>query len=211
MAFLLFDSSRAFMLTLWSCHSKNTKEEIMKRHIEFIPFILFLFLAVGFTVHLYHRNAAETADEENSPLVGTTIPQFTLYTLKNNKSFRNEDLKGEYVFINVFASWCVTCLAEHAYLMDPKTQEKFKSHNITLYAINWSDKQADAINWLDKYGNPYKEVLLDKDNMFMVQMGLVGMPESYLINKKGVIIYHKRGAITDASMEKIMEKTSEKP
>lgn len=181
----------------------------MKKHFEFIPFILFIFLVIGFTVHLYSK-VAPPKDEEESPLVGKSIPAFTMYSLKNNREITNQDIEGDYVLINVFASWCVTCLAEHAFIMNQETQKMIKKHGISLYAVNWSDKRKDALKWLDRYGNPYREVMVDKKNTFLIQMGLVGMPESYLINKKGKILYHKRGALTDASMHKMIEIISAK-
>jgi cytochrome c biogenesis protein CcmG/thiol:disulfide interchange protein DsbE len=94
--------------------------------------------------------------------------------------------------VNVFASWCISCNAEHATLV-----KLAKTHQLPIYGLNWKDKDENAKAWLEKHGNPYTQIGKDPDGRVAVELGITGAPESWLVDKNGIIIYHLAGGLTD--------------
>ena len=98
--------------------------------------------------------------------------------------------------LNVWASWCVACRAEHPVLL-----ELAKKNVVTLYGLNYKDNREDALRWLDYYGNPYVESALDLDGKVGIDFGVYGVPETFIVDKKGIIRYKQIGPITDDILE----------
>jgi len=145
--------------------------------------VLVVFLAIG--LNLDPR-------EVPSPLVGKPVPEFTLTRLKDpNASFSNEDLKGEVSLLNVWATWCVSCRAEHELLM-----ALANSNRVSIYGLNYKDDRKDALRWLQALGDPYTANAFDGDGRVGIDWGVYGTPETFVIDKQGVIRHKIIGPIT---------------
>lgn len=130
--------------------------------------------------------------EVPSPLVGRNAPMFELPQLADTTlRFSPAEMKGKVWLLNVWASWCVTCREEHPVLL-----ELAKSGAVPLYGLDWKDTDAAATKWLKQLGNPYILTVADNDGRVGIDYGVYGAPETYLIDKSGVIRYKQIGAIT---------------
>ena len=133
-----------------------------------------------------------------SPLVGKPLPAFSLPTLENpDKSFANADLHGKVVLINVWASWCVACKQEHPVLMRLAGEKR-----VPLIGLNYKDKRADAVRMLKADGNPYDLSIVDADGRVGIDWGVYGVPETFVIDKQGVIRYKYIGPISTEVWER---------
>lgn len=135
-----------------------------------------------------------------SPLVDKPLPAFSLPTLDNpSRSLGNEDFKGKVVLINVWASWCAACRQEHPLLM-----EAARAKQVPLIGLNYKDKREDALRVLQTEGNPYDVSLVDADGRVGIDWGVYGVPETFVIDKTGVIRYKYIGPISDEAWKKTL-------
>jgi len=165
----------------------------MKR---FLPLGIFLALAVFLAIGL-NLNPREVP----SPLIGKAAPAFRLAQLQaSDQMLGTEDLKGKVWILNVWASWCVACLEEHPILVD------FSKQNVLpIYGLNYKDRREDALSWLGKHGNPYTLSMQDIDGRVGIDYGVYGVPETYLIDRNGIIRYKRIGPVTPQILqEKIL-------
>jgi len=145
--------------------------------------VLLLFLAVG--LRLDPR-------EVPSPLIDKPAPAFTLPRLDDPQQRVSEkDLLGKVWLLNVWASWCVSCREEHPVLV-----EFAKKNIVPIYGLNYKDERKDALAWLAQFGNPYTVSIMDADGRVGIDYGVYGVPETYVIDKQGVIRYKQIGPIT---------------
>ena len=165
----------------------------MKR---FLPLVIFLVLAVFLAVGL-----GLNPREVPSPLIGKAAPAFRLAQLQQpDQMLGTEDFKGKVWILNVWASWCVACLEEHPVLV-----EFSKQNVLPVYGLNYKDKRDDALRWLVKHGNPYSLSMQDVDGRVGIDYGVYGVPETYVIDKKGIIRYKRIGPVTPQILqEKIL-------
>jgi cytochrome c biogenesis protein CcmG/thiol:disulfide interchange protein DsbE len=152
-----------------------------------IPLALFLvivvFLAIGLKLN---------PREVPSPLIDKPAPAFQLARLdRPEESVRAEDLRGKVWLLNVWASWCVACLQEHPVLVEFSRQGV-----VPIYGLNYKDKPDAARAWLDKHGNPYTLSIVDGDGRVGIDYGVYGVPETFLIDKQGVIRFKQIGPVT---------------
>jgi cytochrome c biogenesis protein CcmG, thiol:disulfide interchange protein DsbE len=157
----------------------------MKRYL--IPLGVFLvmlgFLAVGLGLN---------PREVPSPLINKPAPAFTLPTLAApEKSISLQDLRGKVWILNVWASWCVACRVEH-----PLFVEFAKTGAVPIYGLNYKDKRDDAVRWLGNFGNPYQQSLVDSEGLVGIDFGVYGVPETFVIDKAGVIRLKHIGPVT---------------
>jgi cytochrome c biogenesis protein CcmG/thiol:disulfide interchange protein DsbE len=136
--------------------------------------------------------------EVPSPLVGKPAPQFSLPQLHAaDKSFSPEEMKGKVWLFNVWASWCVSCREEHPLLV-----EFSKAGIAPLVGLNYKDKREDGQRWLARFGNPYVLSAFDLDGRVGIDYGVYGVPETYVIDKAGVIRYKQIGPVTPEVLQK---------
>lgn len=160
----------------------------MRKIFFFIPVFLFLLLAIGLSSALQHGKPAPS-----SPLLHKPFPLFTLQSIfPHDAALDSGEFKGNMVLINVFASWCMACRIEHPLLL-----ELAKKKHLLIYGLNWKDNDDVARTWLEEHGNPYTKIGADRDGRIAIELGITGAPETYLVDKKGVIIYHLAGALTE--------------
>lgn len=161
-----------------------------------LPLFLFLVL-VGFLAFGLTRDPAEI----ESVLIDKPFPEFELTDLYDPDQFVTKaDLAGDVVLINIFGSWCVTCVQEH-----PKLVELSKNDSIKIVGVDWRDTREKGKAWLDHYGNPYDRVIFDADSLLAIDLGITGAPESFLVDKNGDIRYKHIGIITDQVWTDILE------
>ncbi len=128
-----------------------------------------------------------------SPLIGKPVPQFTLPNLYDNtQPVSSESLKGRWLLVNVWGTWCVECRAEHQVLLQIKQQAR-----VPILGIDWKDQNEDALAWLAQLGNPYERVATDRDGRVAIDWGVYGAPESFLISPAGTVVYKHIGAMTE--------------
>ncbi len=127
-----------------------------------------------------------------SPLLGKPLPAFQLPTVADPKRIVTSDsLKGRVYLLSVWASWCAACRDEH-----PLLNELSRAKAVTLIGLNYKDKRDDALGWLASLGNPYEMSLMDLDGRVGIELGVYGVPETFVIDKAGVIRYKQIGPIT---------------
>ncbi len=163
----------------------------MKRFL--IPLGIFVVLA-GFLFAGLKLNPREVP----SPLIGKPAPDFKLALLSDPaKQLSPADLRGKVWLFNVWASWCASCRQEHDLLLD------LSRHGVVLiYGMDYKDQPGDAQAVLDRFGNPYVETVVDPDGRAGINYGVYGVPETYLIDKNGIIRYKHTGPLTGEVLEK---------
>jgi len=136
--------------------------------------------------------------EVPSPLVGKPAPAFELPVLHQpDKRFVPADMRGKVWLLNVWASWCASCRDEHPLLVDLS-----KKGVLPILGLNYKDRGEDAQRWLKQYGDPYQLSVVDADGRIGIDYGVYGVPETYLIDREGVIRYKQIGPITPAVLER---------
>jgi cytochrome c biogenesis protein CcmG/thiol:disulfide interchange protein DsbE len=132
-----------------------------------------------------------------SPLIGKSLPAFTLGTVADPaRRVGRDDLLGRAYLLNVWASWCVACRQEHPFL-----NQLARSKTVPIIGLNYKDKREDALAWLGSLGNPYELSLADNDGRLGIDLGVYGVPETFVIDKQGVIRYKQIGPITPEAWE----------
>lgn len=154
-------------------------------------FLLPLALFVGLVVFLA-IGLGRDPHEVPSPLINKPAPAFTLPQLHDStKKFSAQEMRGKVWLLNVWASWCVSCREEHPLLLDFA-----RSGNVPLYGLNYKDQRNDALSWLNELGDPYLLSAADLDGRVGIDYGVYGAPETYLIDREGVIRFKHIGPLT---------------
>jgi cytochrome c biogenesis protein CcmG/thiol:disulfide interchange protein DsbE len=136
--------------------------------------------------------------EVPSPLIGKPAPAFELPLLHEpDKTFASKGQAGKVWVLNVWASWCVGCREEHAVLVDFA-----KTGAAALVGLNYKDKREDGLAWLKRYGDPYSFSFYDIDGKVGIDYGVYGVPETYVIDKRGIIRYKRIGAVSPEILQK---------
>lgn len=161
----------------------------MKRLIPFAIFIvLAIFLAIGLKLN---------PREVPSPLIGKPAPAFSLPLLSDPaKTLSPADLRGKVWLLNVWASWCTSCRQEHKVLLDLAQRGK-----VAVYGMDYKDQPEAAQAWLQRLGNPYTAVVVDIEGRTGIDYGVYGVPETYVIDKNGVIRHKHTGPLTTESLD----------
>lgn len=154
--------------------------------------VLLGFLAVGLRLN---------PREIPSPFIDKPAPVFKLVQLhETGKTLAKEDMQGKVWLLNVWASWCVSCREEHPVLLDLA-----KTNVVPIVGLNYKDQRTDALGWLKQFGDPYTLSISDTDGRVGIDYGVYGVPETFVIDKTGVIRYKQIGPVTpDALKNKIL-------
>ena len=136
--------------------------------------------------------------EVPSPLIGKPAPGFALTRLDDaNQTIRREDMLGKVWMLNVWASWCAACREEHPHLV-----AFAKTKAMPILGLNYKDTRKDGLGWLARFGDPYDASLFDNDGRDGIDFGVYGVPETFVIDKQGVIRFKQIGPVTPAIIEK---------
>jgi cytochrome c biogenesis protein CcmG/thiol:disulfide interchange protein DsbE len=158
----------------------------MKRLLAFAPVIVFVLVLAGFAVGL-RRDPSLLP----SMMIGKPVPAFNLPPVRQGDvGLASSQLSGAPVMLNVFASWCVACREEHPMLM------RLKEQGVTIQGMDWKDEPADGAGWLSQNGDPYKLVGNDRTGRAGIDLGVSGVPETFVIDKRGRVRYRHVGAIS---------------
>ena len=123
------------------------------------------------------------------------LPPFRLDNLANSDLITKDTLEGNFI-LNVWASWCITCRIEHPYLMN------LNNNGIPIIGLNYKDERDDAINWLNKYGNPYNLTVHDFKGTLALDLGVTGAPETFLVHN-GKVVVHYQGEVNKLIWEDV--------
>lgn len=166
----------------------------MKRFLLPLGVFIGLLIFLGIGLRLNPR-------EIPSPFIGKPTPAFKLAQLHAaDKSISPQDMAGQVWVLNVWASWCVSCRVEHPVLMDFA-----RTGVVPVIGLNYKDKRDDGIKWLHKFGNPYTLSAFDNDGRVGIDYGVYGVPETFVIDKQGVIRMKYTGPLTrEAIDEKLL-------
>jgi len=168
----------------------------MKSFISFIPVGVFAVVAAGLGWSL-------TSDPRTMPstLIDRPVPVFERPSVfEGRDNFTSETLAGRITLVNIFASWCGGCRYEHPFLMKLARERK-----LPLYGINWKDKPGAGAKWLDTYGNPYLQAGDDAAGRLGIDLGVTGVPETFVIDGTGRIRYRHAGPLTPALWKNVFE------
>lgn len=163
-----------------------------QRLFLFIPLIIFAVLAV-----LFWRGLSLNPNDMPSALLNKPIPAFELPVLPAPENpdglvtATAELYKGKVSLVNVWATWCVTCRQEHEFL------NKLRTQGVIIYGINYKDNDEDAQRWLAELHNPYVFSVVDADGRLGLNLGVFGAPETYVVDKAGVIRYKHIGDVNE--------------
>lgn len=159
----------------------------MRRALMLIPLAIFLIIA-GF---LYKGLFLDPSDI-GTTMIGKPLPAFSLPSVEDPaRTLTTADfVRGEPALVNVWATWCPTCRAEHAML------NKLAEQGVAIYGINYKET-GDAGRWLSELGNPYRLTVADPQGSLGLNLGVYGAPETFLIDKAGIIRHKYVGAIND--------------
>ena len=167
----------------------------MKRAILMVPLIVLTTICLFFLIFILLE---KNPNDPPSALLNKNLPSFSSINLYNNEeTLMSDNLKGKYTLINFFASWCTPCRAEHHLFF------KIKKEIPELYILGFSHKDDlnDSKKYLEEEGNPYSFVGIDRDGKIAFDFGVFGLPETFIINKDGEIIYKHTGPLTKKIIE----------
>lgn len=164
--------------------------------------VLLAFLGVGLTLN---------PREVPSPLIGKPAPSFSLPTLQDpQRTIGSGDLRDQVSLLNVWASWCVSCRQEHPLLVDLS-----RKGVVPIYGLNYKDTLDDARRWLAALGNPYRESAFDEDGRVGIDWGVYGVPETFVVDRQGVIRHKHTGPITpqvwDRTLWPLIQRLQQEP
>ena len=151
--------------------------------------VLVVFLGIGLTLDPH---------EVPSPLVGKAAPAFELPQLHEPvRKFSPAEMKGRVWLLNVWASWCVSCRDEHPVLV-----ELARTKMVPIYGLDYKDPREDALRWLKQFGDPYDMSVADVDGRIGIEYGVYGVPETYVIDKAGIIRFKQIGPVNREVLQK---------
>lgn len=156
-----------------------------------LPLMIFLVVAL-----ILYRGLHLHPTRVPSPLINKPAPTFNLPSLMTHQMSSNRDFLNHVTLVNVWATWCVACAEEHAFLLSLA-----KDPSIVLYGFNYKDQPKTAITWLKEHGNPYKTIAVDQEGITAINWGVYGTPETFIIDKKGIIRYKQIGPLNAYAWE----------
>jgi cytochrome c biogenesis protein CcmG/thiol:disulfide interchange protein DsbE len=159
---------------------------------KLIPLFLFSLLSVflwrGLSLDPHHLPSVQ---------LGKPLPVFELPQLqKPDLTWSSTQLSHQVVLLNVWASWCAACVEEQVFMM------RLAGQGVPIYGLNYKDKPEEALQWLLQWGNPYKQIAQDREGKAAIDLGVYGAPETFVIDKKGIIRYRHVGILNQEAWSK---------
>ena len=164
------------------------------KYIGLIIATFFIFVCLFFALNKKEQTL-------KSPLLNKPAPEINLDTLVEDYKLSNNNFRNEVVLVNFFASWCIPCIVEHDFLFELKKQKPIK-----IYGINYKDNIKNLEIWLEKLGNPYSKIGIDKTGITGINWGVNGIPESFLIDQNGIIKHKVTGVINEKQIKILLTK-----
>ncbi len=164
---------------------------------RWLPLAAFALLAALLAAGVW-MSRKPNRDALPSPLIGKPAPAFALPVLHDpTYTVKLSDLRGQPFLMNVWGSWCVECRVEH-----PVLTKFAETKRLRVVGYNWKDEPADALRWLEQFGNPYMVVLSDVEGRTALDWGVYGAPETFLVDGKGTVRWKHVGPLTDELIAK---------
>ena len=164
---------------------------------RWLPLAIFVALAALLAAGVWLSRKPDR-DALPSPLIGKPAPQFSLPVLHEpGRSVSLRDLRGAPFVMNVWGSWCVECRVEH-----PVLTRFAESKRVRVVGYNWKDERADALRWLEQFGNPFWLVIADIEGKSAIDWGIYGAPETFLVDANGMIRWKHVGPLSDEIVRK---------
>jgi cytochrome c biogenesis protein CcmG/thiol:disulfide interchange protein DsbE len=169
----------------------------VKRLFFLVPVVIFVGLAWLLYIGLFQGPPSALP----SPLVGKTAPDMSLPALDAQaQNFNRAELgQGRPIIVNFWASWCAPCRVEHSTLEALAARK-----GVTLYGVDYKDKPEDARAFLSELGNPFGKINEDRDGRVAIDWGVTGVPETFVIDSKGIIRVHYAGPLNDQVVERLI-------
>lgn len=174
----------------------------MSRTNAFLTIAFFLLLLGGLFYQIIGKPNKDKGNNELGVLLGNRVPEFTLPILNSPESLTADKLQNnskEFILLNFYASWCNTCDIDHKELMKLVENKK-----LSIYGVMSRDSIKKSVEWLQKEGNPYDLIAVDRFGRMKKTFKLIGIPESFLINRDNIIIAHFRGPISVKRIDEII-------
>ena len=168
------------------CFKFQANKKAMNRITHYLPLIFFIFLIIGLFTFLDNEES-----DLRSVLLDKDFPDFSLSKLENQEIVTKNDLVELPSLLNVWATWCIACRVEHPFLMRLRNES-----TINIYGLNYKDDRSKAINLLDQIGDPYEFSIFDHEGVLAIDLGVYGAPETFLIDKSGIIRVRHVGVLT---------------
>jgi len=178
--------------------TNSAKRGFGRYAVALIPLVVFAGIAATAAKMLYDQDVhGKNISEIPSALIGTKAPALNLAPLEgaNLPALTDSAIKGKLTLVNVFASWCIPCRDEHPILM-----QLAKDSRLNVVAINYKDKNDNALRFLGELGNPFTAIGVDPKGQAAIDWGVYGIPESYLVAPDGTILYKRVGPFDDVSL-----------
>ena len=164
----------------------------MQNTIKFFIILLLVFILGVFFISLN-----KSSNYDTKYLLGNKLTNFQLKSFYDNKVFINNDFKeNNFTLINFWASWCAPCRVEH-----PQLERLSELENVELYGVNYKDKKNSALNFLKEYGNPFLKIGTDQSGRNAIEWGVYGVPETFVIDQEGRVLFRHAGPITKEIMK----------
>ncbi len=178
--------------------TNSAKRGFGRYAVALIPLVVFAGIAATAAKMLYDQDVhGKNISEIPSALIGTKAPALNLAPLQgaNLPALTDSAIEGKLTLVNVFASWCIPCRDEHPILM-----QLAKDSRLNVVAINYKDKNDNALRFLGELGNPFAAIGVDPKGQAAIDWGVYGIPESYLVAPDGTILYKRVGPFDDVSL-----------
>lgn len=165
---------------------------------RYLPLLVFLIFVLVVLIQLQRNAQGEDPKALESALIGKPVPVMQMQDLWQDKTYPQSLFQqGQPLLLNVWATWCPTCYAEHQYL------NQLAEQGVPIIGFNYKDKTEKAIKWLKDLGNPYKVVIKDETGALGLDLGVYGAPETFIIDGNGIIHYRYAGDVN----EKVWQQT----
>ncbi|MGE6796138.1 DsbE family thiol:disulfide interchange protein [Psychrobacter okhotskensis] len=182
------------MSTSNNTSNQNANKTINKKQLK-IWFLIPLIVFAGFVVMLYMRLGQPTEIVTNTALE-RPVPAFELPLLSDtSRIMTNDNLPDQPFLMNIWGSWCPTCIIEHPFLM------QLEERGVNLVGVNYKDEIGDALGYLNRGGDPFSMSIQDLSGQFALDLGLTGAPETFVVDGEGVIRQHIIGEINESNWQ----------
>jgi len=173
----------------------------MQQIFRLLPLILLLLLGIALAVGMFEHGKQNPVETRH---LGKKMADFSVPLFRGQgesvNEFSSKIFAGKVTLINVFASWCEGCVAEHKTLMK-LAEVAADSGKVKIYGLAWKDKPESIANYLKKHGNPFAKIGVDSAGKTTIPLALTGVPETFLLDKNGVIVFHYKSSLTDDVVE----------
>jgi cytochrome c biogenesis protein CcmG/thiol:disulfide interchange protein DsbE len=172
---------------------------------RWLPLVIFGALAALLAAGVWLSRNPDR-DALPSPLIGKPAPAFALPVLHEpGRTVSNADLRGAPYLLNVWGSWCPACRDEH-----PVLTRFAETRRVRVIGFNWKDEPADALRWLEQFGNPYWLVIADQEGQTAIDWGIYGAPETFLVDADGIVRWKHVGPMSEATVrDELLPKLAE--